>query len=295
MTPTFKEERRLWKRGFCRVAGADEVGRGAWAGPIVAGAVVFDPQRVLPRVLPPASAPRLRRSARVSGSLPPVSPALPTIDDSKRMSPREREKAAEWIKENCLGWGIGEVPPSVINRFGMAKATKMAFRSAIAALKVNLGRGIALPRLDFLLVDAFYVPYTRGLRRKNQKAIVRGDQKSISIAAASIIAKVHRDGLMRKLSRRHKVYGWGRNKGYGTREHQGAIKKHGLTRLHRKGFVPEALLIAQQGNKVTSYVKSCVSSPTLAGRLSRTFFLSGARYQSCGAHARGVPKEAPIG
>lgn len=216
MLPTFSYEKRLWRRGFRVVAGSDEVGRGAWAGPIVASAVVFNLQRV---AVSPASP--ISRSEQ----------ALLMIDDSKRMNPRERERAVAWIKENCLGWGIGEVSVSVINRLGMAKATKMAFRRAIGQL---INKSI---RPDFLLVDAFYVPYTKGLRRKNQKAIVRGDQKSISIAAASIIAKVHRDGLMKRLACKHRVYGWGRNKGYGTLEHQRAIKKHGLTRLHRKQFV----------------------------------------------------------
>ncbi|MBU3957189.1 hypothetical protein KKI19_02890 [Patescibacteria group bacterium] len=105
---------------------------------------------------------------------------------------------------------------------------------------------------DFVLVDYFYIPYLRGLGLKNprkippvagsrgrQKPIKNGDQKSFSIAAASILAKVHRDKIMRSLGRkpRYKVYGWGRNKGYGTKFHQRAIKKYGLTRCHRRQFI----------------------------------------------------------
>lgn len=110
---------------------------------------------------------------------------------------------------------------------GIGRATQMAMRQAITGL---------WPKPDFLLIDAFYIPYVKSLRRKNQKAIIHGDQKVFSIAAASIIAKVYRDKLMRKLAGRYKVYGWDRNKGYGTCEHREAIKKYGLTRFHRKVF-----------------------------------------------------------
>lgn len=209
--PHFSFEKKLWKRGYRFVAGADEVGRGSWAGPVVAAAVVFDKDLI----------------AQLSNNLPVQ------IDDSKKLNPKQREKAAVWIKKNALSWGIGKVPASTINRFGIVKATKMAFRRAIKETNKRVEAG----KIDFLLVDAFYVPYTKGLRRKNQKAIIHGDAKSISIAAASIIAKVYRDKLMRKLGRKHKVYDWGRNKGYGTVKHQEAIKKYGLTRLHRKEFV----------------------------------------------------------
>jgi ribonuclease HII len=209
MSPNFSYEKKLWRRGFRFVAGADEVGRGAFAGPIVAAAVVFPYDLQFP-----------------------ISDSGIKIDDSKKLKAREREKGAEWIKKNALGWGIGEVSAAMINRLGIGKATKIAFRKAITDVTRRLSSSV-----DFLLVDAFYVPYTKGLRRKNQKAIVHGDTKSASIAAASIIAKVYRDKLMRKLARKHRVYGWGRNKGYGTREHQEAIKKYGVTRLHRKQFI----------------------------------------------------------
>lgn len=211
MKPTFSEEKKLWQRGFKFVVGVDEVGRGAFAGPVVAAAVVFQPKIV---------------------NLRPHEGQKIIIDDSKKLKPRQREKSAIWIKENAIGWGIGEVGPSFINRLHMARATKMAFRQAIADCQKKLKI-----RLDFLLIDAFYVPYVRGLRRKHQKAIINGDQKSFSIAAASIVAKVYRDKLMQKLGRKYTGYGWGRNKGYGTSEHQKAIKRYGLTRWHRKDFL----------------------------------------------------------
>ena len=93
--------------------------------------------------------------------------------------------------------------------------------------------------IDYLLIDAFYIPYVKGLRRKNQLAIVKGDTKSISIAAASIVAKVYRDKLMTALAKEkgYKKYKWHKNKGYGTKEHRQAIKRYGITKLHRKKFV----------------------------------------------------------
>lgn len=206
MLPDFKFERTIWRKRFNIVAGLDEVGRGCFAGPVVAGCVSF-PNNI---------------TIKQFNNL--------KIDDSKKLRARQRERSASWIKENALTWGIGEAPASLINRIGMGRATKVAFRRAIT--NANL-------KIDYLLIDAFFIPYVRGLARKHQLAIVNGDEKSISIAAASIIAKVYRDSLMRRLSKelKFKKYAWGRNKGYGTREHQGAIKKYGLTRYHRKKFV----------------------------------------------------------
>lgn len=208
--PNFSFEKKLWNRGYKFVAGVDEVGRGCFAGPVVAGCVVFPAGAYRPEV---------------------------KIDDSKKLTARQRERANEWIKENALAWGIGEIGAGKINKYGLAKMVRAAFRRAISDARRRLGKPI-----DYLLADAFFISYVPGLparRRRRQQAIVNGDEKSISIAAASIIAKVYRDKLMRGLSKRPKYrkYGWGRNKGYGTREHQIAIKKHGMTRQHRRQFV----------------------------------------------------------
>ncbi|OGM26380.1 hypothetical protein A3D00_04450 [Candidatus Woesebacteria bacterium RIFCSPHIGHO2_02_FULL_38_9] len=207
--PDFKFEKRLWKKKYSLVAGLDEVGRGSFAGPVVAAAVVF-----------------------VAGI--DITPGVILINDSKKLTPSQREKADVWIKENTLAWGIGEAPTSAINRIGIAKATKAAFRKAVIEVNKKLPSAV-----DFLLIDAIFISYVRGLRRKNQLAIIHGDEKSFSIAAASIIAKVYRDNIMKKISKSPKlrVYGWERNKGYGTKEHQSAILKYGLTRYHRKTFV----------------------------------------------------------
>jgi ribonuclease HII len=205
--PNFKLEMALWQRGLKCVAGADEVGRGSFAGPIVAAVVSFSPDIKLEV----------------------------DIQDSKKLKPKQREKANVWIREKAATFGIGEVSVSTINRLGMAKASQMVFRKAV----IDANHRLQKNNIDFLLIDAFYIPYVRGLARNNQKAIVKGDSQSVSIAAASIIAKVYRDKGMRSLGRKtkYKVYGWGRNKGYGTRWHQKAIRTHGPTKLHRKQFI----------------------------------------------------------
>lgn len=260
--PSLAEEKKLWQKGFDLVIGVDEVGRGSWAGPVVASAVAWSrPQKNGAEVARQRFF-RLQFSARKNTSLGPNFSSLarealknraapPTdirslgINDSKALRSQKRRQLAEIIKECSLGWGIGEIGVRVIKRLGIGKATEMAMRKAIDNLfaRSNLGRRPASWRIGtssgktFVLVDAFYIKYLKGIGLKNQKAIIKGDQKSISIAAASILAKVYRDNLMRKLAKKHPEYGWGRNKAYGTKEHQKAILKYGLTRPHRKKFV----------------------------------------------------------
>ena len=206
--PDFSFEERIAKKGFRIIAGIDEVGRGSFAGPVVAAAVAFAPNSKF----------EILNSKQIR------------INDSKKLSSRQREMSSHWIKKNALCYGIGKASVAEINKFGIKKACEMAFRRAIK----NTNKPV-----DYLLIDAFYIPYVKGLRRKNQMPIVKGDTKSISIAAASIVAKVYRDRLMVSLGskRKYKNYGWCQNKGYGTLAHRNAIKKYGLTRLHRKKFV----------------------------------------------------------
>lgn len=200
-----KFERDLWHRGVEYVAGVDEVGRGCLAGPVWAGCVVFAPNTRIPDKV--------------------------RIDDSKKLSPKVRELSCEWIKRTALGWGVGSASVATINRVGIVKATRIAIRRAI----VNT-RQSGTP-IYYLLLDAFYVPFVVGVRVRKQKAIIGGDGKSISIAAASIVAKVERDNYMVQLADRYPHYGWEVNKGYGTPHHISAIKRYGLTRHHRKLFV----------------------------------------------------------
>lgn len=219
--PSFFFEKKLWQK-FPIIIGVDEVGRGAVAGPVVAGAVVFSSQY-----------------SEVSYQKEGIK-----IDDSKRLTERQRSVAENWIKRNCLVWAIGSTSTGFINRYGIVAATNKAFRQAIKMLLDKLYNRDQPLRVDplqnkFLLADAFHIKYTRGIPLKNQKAIIKGDQKSLSIASASIIAKVYRDNLMVDLSckRGFKKYKWDKNKGYGTKYHLEAIKRYGICDLHRKDFV----------------------------------------------------------
>jgi len=199
------------------------VGRGCFAGPVVVGCVCFSKSIKIPREI--------------------------YINDSKKVSAKRRVLADIWIRENALSWGIGEATVSEINRLGMGKATKIAFRRAISKVNQRFHR-----KIEYLLIDAFYIPNTKGfpirrkVARKNHKlkdgrarqlAIVNGDEKSLSIAAGSILAKVYRDNLMEKVGKRNKYkkYGWVQNKGYATKRHQDAILKYGKTFYHRKQFI----------------------------------------------------------
>lgn len=232
--PDFKYENEALNKGFRTVAGLDEVGRGAFAGSVVTGCVIFDKNTIY----------------NVQGESLHIQIK---IDDSKKLSIRQREVADKWIRENCLAYGIGMASVSQINKLGIKKATEIAFRMAITEAnkilrykdteileKTNKESLISeYPSIQYLLVDAFNIPRLSGLPRHKQNAIVKGDSLSISIAAASIIAKVYRDGLMTELSKKPKYtkYNWHKNKGYGTLEHREAINKHGITKLHRKTFV----------------------------------------------------------
>lgn len=233
--PNLRYEKRFWKKGFKIVAGVDEVGRGCFAGPVAAAAVAFAPM------------------INDKWSMANEKGKKIIINDSKKLTRRQRERADKWIRRNAISWGIGKVTAKTINRYGMAKATQMAFRRAVNNANRKL-ENRSKNRIQFLLIDHFFAPYIRGLpmarkkARKNrnlkdsrakQMAIVNGDERSVSIAAASIVAKVYRDSLMEKLGKRarYKKYDWGNNKGYATRVHQGAILKYGICGYHRKQFV----------------------------------------------------------
>jgi ribonuclease HII len=236
----FSFEKKLHKQGYKIIAGVDEVGRGCFAGPVVAAAVIFNEeitkstnnqikQKGVVRVGEPhGRGPVLVSRRKGCGADERQDPVL--INDSKQMTAKQREVSDKWIRKNALAFGIGSASVSQINKLGIKKATEIAFRKAIKNCDV---------KIEHLLIDAFYIPFVKGLRRKNQKPIIKGDAKSISIAAASIIAKVYRDKLMTSLSTKskYKKYGWGKNKGYGTKEHREMIRKYGTSILHRKQFV----------------------------------------------------------
>lgn len=202
--PSFYYEQQNWNKGRDLVVGCDEVGRGSLAGPVVTASVVFPKN--------------LSISIR--------------INDSKALTPNQREAAAEWIKKEALAYAVGVGSVTKINKKGIVGATDFAFRSSVNKVSKQLNQ---LPH--FLLTDAFYIPYVRNFPKSKQLAIIRGDSLSYSIAAASIIAKVYRDLLMSKLAKKHSNYGWEINKGYATKIHREAIKQFGPTIHHRTLFL----------------------------------------------------------
>ena len=182
-----------------RLAGADEVGRGALAGPVVAAAVI------------------LPRASELVG-----------VDDSKRLTEEERERLFPLILGKAVAVGISFSHPSVIDRENVLNASLMALARAVENLRVPADL-VLLDGRDRIDIPGRIVP------------VVGGDRMSLSIAAASIVAKVTRDRLMRKLHKLHPVYNFISNKGYGTREHLDAIQRHGMTAVHRRSYCLSAV------------------------------------------------------
>ena len=198
-----KYERGLAERGVRFVGGVDEVGRGPLAGPVVTACVV----------------------------LPPDFDVL-GVDDSKKLSDKKRRELDVLIRENALAYGYGMRDNETIDKINILNATKEAMKDAIeeAALMLKMrGRG----ELEEVLIDAVKLdglPY-------GQTSIVKGDQQSVSIAAASIIAKVKRDDMMIAYASEYPGYAFDKNKGYGTKEHYEGLREHGITPIHRRSFL----------------------------------------------------------
>lgn len=210
-TPSFSEEKLLWDRGISHVIGIDEVGRGCFAGPVVTAGVVFDP----------------RCMAAFEDSVSEMFSWLHQIHDSKLITKATREKLAPLIKKHCLHFSIVTIEVPIINTVGIGKATFLGMRQVIQQLTQTIGH-----KKLAILVDAFRIPEINLM----QKSLIKGDQKSISIAAASIIAKVYRDNLMEQLATQYSGYGFDENKGYGTKKHREAIYSLGLSTIHRTSF-----------------------------------------------------------
>jgi ribonuclease HII len=195
MAPNLKFERSAQSDGFRFIAGIDEVGRGCLAGAVVAGAVILDLGKPLPKGL----------------------------NDSKQLTPGQRETIAAKIKERAVCYAVGEVDAEEIDRINILQATKKAMRLAVEKLQ---------PGADFLLVDALQLKELL----LPQLGIIKGDSISASIAAASVIAKTYRDNMMREMHEIYPQYGFNSHVGYGTRTHWTALKEHGACPLHRKTF-----------------------------------------------------------
>ena len=183
----------------CRlICGVDEAGRGPFAGPVVAGAVILsldDPER-----------------------------EILYLNDSKKLSEKKREALYDEIMEKAVSVGVGIVERDVIDEINILQATFLAMQKAIAALD---------PQPDYILADAVTIPKIA----IPQEGIVKGDAKSVSIAAGSIIAKVTRDRIMYEYDKLYPEYGFASHKGYGTKAHIEAIKEYGMLDIHRRSFI----------------------------------------------------------
>lgn len=230
--PDFKEERKLWQKGYKKIAGLDEAGRGPLAGPVVACALLVNQRRLI---------------FRVRISLHQSRFSLTQIRDSKKLTPKRREKLYKTlIKHPAIEWGIGRASEKVIDRINILEATKLAMKRAILNLekKMREVRPQSCPKTIKGLVEASFRPIDHLILDGKmsldleipQKSIVKADEKVFSCAAASIIAKVSRDRLMKKYHKKYPSYGFNKHKGYPTKFHRKILKKLGFCKIHRKTF-----------------------------------------------------------
>lgn len=201
--PDFELENNL----NCIVVGIDEAGRGPWAGPVVAGAVIVMNKNLCEEL-------------------------LKGLDDSKKLTAKKREllyaKLREEEKSGKLIIGVGEASAQEIDEINILQATFLAMKRATAALKINP---------EFAIIDGNQTPKSFPCKTKT---VVKGDAKCMSISAASIVAKVYRDHLMRDLAQKYPDYAFEKNAGYGTKAHMDGLKNHGITPEHRKSYKPIA-------------------------------------------------------
>ena len=219
MNDLLSYERELFARGIKFIAGVDEVGRGPLAGPFVAAAVILDLEKLL--------------SAEFTfNDVPHQNFGLyKLINDSKKVTEKNREILSKFIIENAVSYSIIEIPVTQLDEWGISKTTQEAFYQAVTNLKV---------KPQHVLVDGFEI---KKITHDNQSFMAKGDSKSMTIAAASIIAKVYRDRKMCELHDKYPEYGFDKHKGYGTKAHMDAIKAHGICEIHRKSFEPVKSMI----------------------------------------------------
>ncbi|KAA3643596.1 MAG: ribonuclease HII [Chloroflexi bacterium] len=198
--PNLKYEKGLWQAGVEYVAGVDEAGRGALAGPVCAGAVMLPPKNSIFR-------------------------QLKGVTDSKQMTAKQREFWAAEIKARAVSWGVGFASANEIDSIGIVPATRLAMGRAIEELDQFV---------EHLLIDALLLPEVS----TPQTSLLKGDARSLSIACASVLAKVARDKVMIEMDNNYATYGFARHKGYGTRAHRTAIKQYGPSEMHRLTFRP---------------------------------------------------------
>lgn len=207
ITPNISLEKSLWEKGFVNVVGVDEAGKGPWAGPVTAAAVIIHS----------------------------ASQVVKIVRDSKLMTKAQREKAFTKIIKKSSAFGVGIVREQEIDKIGIQRAVKKAMIMALKDLKSKFGISIS-----YILVDG---SKTMPLRKNNILRIKRGGLYHYSIAASSILAKVTRDKIMRKMAKKYPLYGFHKHVGYGTKVHFKALEKYGASPIHRKSFAPIKTLL----------------------------------------------------
>jgi ribonuclease HII len=198
MTPDFTMEKDLWQRGYQHIVGIDEVGRGAWAGPIVAAGVIF--------------------SQEID---------LDGVNDSKKLTAKKRTELVDIIKNKALDWTVEQVESTVIDEMGVGQANALVIDKVINGLEI---------RPDYALIDKASV--TKYKIKIPWETLIKGDNKVISIAAASILAKDYRDNLMIELAQKYPQYGFDIHKGYGTKVHKEKLDECDICEIHRKSYKP---------------------------------------------------------
>lgn len=199
-SPNLQFESALWDAGFVFPAGLDEAGRGAWAGPVAAGAVIFPRDPILVK-------------------------RLYAVRDSKQMQPKQREYWAKEIKSAACAYGVGFAASTEVDQLGIVPATRLAMRRALSQMQVSPDHLL----IDALRLEDYPIPQT---------SLIKGDARSLSIAAASILAKTTRDQMVLELDLTYPGYGFARHKGYGTTDHRLALEKLGPCPQHRFSFSP---------------------------------------------------------
>ena len=200
---TFEE--KLYKEGVFFVAGVDEVGRGPLAGPVVSAAVIL-----------------------------PLDFDVPGIDDSKKLSEKKRDILCPIIKEKALAYGIGMADEKIIDSINILEATKLSMKEALKNAEIMLGAEVQHILFDAVKIEEIETPQT---------PLIHGDSRSISIAAASIVAKVTRDAMMKSYHEQYPWYSFDKNKGYGTKAHYEGIKAHGICPIHRITFLKNIMAV----------------------------------------------------
>ena len=206
MEDLYKYEKELWNKGLEYIAGVDEVGRGPLVGPVVTACVVL-----------------------------PKDFKLVGLTDSKKLTEKKREEYYEYIINHCVCYGVAECSPEEIDKYNILEATKIAMKRAIDKVNKHI-------KLDYILIDGnmkFNFDY-------KYESIVKGDAKSISIAAASVVAKVTRDRMLIELDKKYPMYGFKDHKGYPTKKHIEAVMKYGLIDGYRKTFKPISDIVEKE-------------------------------------------------